>query len=33
MGTHQWADEELTLFYQHYHNTTQEWDKVMAAPY
>lgn len=28
MGAHQWADEELTLFYQHYHNTTKEWDKV-----
>jgi hypothetical protein len=27
-STNQWADEELTAFYQHYHNTTKEWDKV-----
>lgn len=25
---HQWGDEELTAFYQHYHNTTQDWDQV-----
>lgn len=25
----QWADEELTAFYQHFHNTTnQDWAKV-----
>jgi len=27
----QWGDEELTAFYQHYHNTTQDWDKVCTA--
>lgn len=24
----QWGDEELTSFYQHYHNTTKDWGQV-----
>jgi hypothetical protein len=27
-----WADEELTDFYQHYHNTTKDWGEVGGAP-
>jgi hypothetical protein len=28
---HQWADAELTAFYQHYHNTTKDWTQVSSS--
>jgi hypothetical protein len=28
---HQWADTELTAFYQHYHNTTKDWTQVSSS--